>query len=403
MSAHPSPGADEFHPFSQTFRDDPFAFHAQLLRSSPGLIHPEGLPSVYVATYAQCMAVLKDPVRFSSVKPPGTPGMERVDFFNGYPVMNYSDPPQHTRLRRIVNPAFSPKRIKEMTDATVRVIDGLLAPLRAGQEIDAVATITKPFSMQLLLEHFMGVPPEDQHIFMDYLRSVYLLDKLQPGESKPKEFLDAWAKGEQYCREVADRAKREKTESLLGMIVTAQEGGNMSDAEMMAMMVVLFSGGVSTVASAASSTLFHLARNPDVAERIRRDPTLANKHLEEGLRFDPPVTLVMRFSADDQEFEGVRLTKHMPVYAMISVACHDPAEFPEPGRFNPDRANARNHVSFGQGIHTCIGNNITRIAVPMLVQEVARRFPTLRTDPGRNIEWETSPRSRHFKSVPVRL
>lgn len=389
-----------FEPFSHEFRGDPTAWHAELLRTSPAFIAPENYPSAVVATYAQTQAVLRDSARFSSVKPKNLPGMERVDFFNGMPVMNYSDPPDHTRLRRVVAPAFTPRRIQETSEATTGFIEDLLAPIGSDQTMDAVNQVCKPLSIRLLLGHFLGVEPQDQAIFLHYISTLYLLDKLRPGEPKPKAFLDAWAAGEAYCRKALEDTKRKGTQNLIGLIGAAQDGGTMSDAEMMAMLVVLFSGGVSTVAGAASSSLYHLATNPDIAERIRKDPALASRHLEESLRMDPPVTLVMRFATEDVEIGGKNIRQGMPVYTMISVACRDPAEFPDPGHFDIDRVNTR-HLSFGFGIHVCIGNTITRTVVPMLVRAVANRYPNLRVDPAASVSWETSPRSRHMKTVPL--
>jgi cytochrome P450 len=347
------------------------------------------------------MTVLRDPARFSSVKPKNVPGMERVDFFNGQPVMNYSDDPDHARLRRIVAPAFMPRRVQEAGEVVAGFIEEILAPIGQGQLIDAAAQICRPLATRLLLGHFMGVAPQDHRIFLNYVSTLYLLDKLRPGDPKPQAFLDAWEKGRAYCRRALEEAKRNGTQNLISVIGSAQESGTLSDSEMMAMMVLMFTGGFSTVAAAAASSLYHLAENPDIAARIRKDPALATKHLEESLRMDPPVTLVMRFAAEDTELGGKTVCRDMPIYTLISVADRDPAEFSDPGRFDIDRANIR-HVTFGHGIHVCIGNNITRVAVPLLIRAAVERYPALRLDPEAAVVWETTPRSRHMKVVPLR-
>jgi cytochrome P450 len=169
--------------------------------------------------------------------------------------------------------------------------------------------------------------------------------------------------------------------------------------------VVLFSGGISTMAGAASASLLNLARNPDVIGRVRREPALAVNVLEESLRLYQPVMMVMRFAAADTELGGKAIAKGMPIYVLISAANHDPAAFPDPNRFDIDRPNLKDHVAFGFGMHTCIGNAITRSVVPMLIRSMVERFPTMRlANADRPIAWEAqTPRARHIAALPLVL
>lgn len=394
----------EFDPFGDDFRANPEAFHQQLLDISPGfMIMDGGTPSAYVATYEQCMQVLGNWEVFSSVKPPGLPGMQRVDFFNSQPVMNYSDPPQHDRLRRVVNAAFAPGRVRMLAEASDRIVDDLLDKFSDGQAIDAVGDIARPFAIKVLFDEFLGISEaQDQQIFFDFVSTFKLLDKLEPGDPKPREYVEAWKKGEAYCRDALARALRDKTDSLMGMIAAASETGTMSDAEMMAMVCVLFSGGVPTVSAMASSAVHYLAHNPEIAARIRQDESLAKAFCEETYRIDAPVTMVMRFCTQDVEVGSATIARGMPVYTMISVANRDPAVYDNPLTFNIDRKNMR-HLAFGNGLHVCIGNAITRMMLPKIVVQMARRFPQLCPDPSATCVWETSPRSRHRAKAPVRI
>lgn len=391
----------DFDPFGAEFRADPSPFHPLLFAASPGFVLMEGVPSAFVATYGQTAAVLRDFKRFSSQKPKGMPGMQRIDFFNGLPVMNYSDPPHHTRRRRVVNPAFTPKRTQQLNELASTLIDELLDDAIAQGSFDAVNDITKPLAIDVLLRRFLGIADEDQHIFLNYVMTLPLLDKLKLNDPKPQTYLDAWEKGKEFCRRQQELAKRGECDNLIGLIAGGAEGGAIDEDEMMAMMVVLLTGGVSTVAGAAASSLLNLAQNPAIAERIRQDPALAISHLEESLRLDPPVSLVMRFAAEDVELDGTTIPQGMPVYAMIAVACHDPVTFPNPYKFDIDRPNAKDHLAFGYGIHTCIGNAITRNIVPLLIRKVADRMPNLRPAEREDfLEWDVgTPRSRHIRKL----
>ncbi|MGI4792562.1 MAG: cytochrome P450, partial [Janthinobacterium lividum] len=227
-----------------------------------------------------------------------------------------------------------------------------------------------------------------------------LLDALLLNDPKPPAYLEAWEQGKAFCREQQALARRGECNNLVGLIANSVDGGQLDDDEMMAMMVVLLIGGVSTLAGAAAACLLNLAQNPDIAARIREEPHLADAHLEESLRLDPPVSLVLRFAVRDVEIGGRTIPAGMPVYAMIAVACHDPATFPDPYRFDPTRTNAKAHLAFGHGIHTCIGNTVTRMIAPLIIRKVAARFPDLRQAGGDSVVWDVgTPRARHLKHL----
>jgi cytochrome P450 len=191
--------------------------------------------------------------------------------------------------------------------------------------------------------------------------------------------------------------------NLIGLIAASSDQGAISEDEMMAMMVILLTGGVASTAASITASLLHLARHPDCNERIRKDPSLARAHLEETLRVEPPVSLVLRFATSDITLGDGTIPKGMPVYVMNAAACHDPAVFPDPHRFDIDRKNSNAHLAFGYGIHTCIGNAIVRNVVPLVIQSVAERMPNLRVAESNDaIEWDlTSARVRHLKTLKL--
>jgi cytochrome P450 len=393
----------DFQPFGRAFREDPHAYYPALLANSPAAIELEGKPAVVIASYPQVRAVLTDFKLFSSVKPAGTPNMERVDFFNGFPVMNYCDPPQHTLLRRLVGPAFSAGSLRILKARSQKIVDELLAGLGEHPSFDGVADLGYPFARRLLMNTFMGVPPDEEYIFLKYLETIPLLDAIPPGGGKPQAFLDAWKAGTDYCQIALERARRDKTDNLVRLIADASDGGRISQDEIMATMVVLFAGGLTTVSATIGAALLNLARYPEVAERIRQDPELAERHFEETLRLNPALVSVMRFPTQDITFEGLEIKRNTPLYVMLATACYDPAAFPDPYRFDLDRPNNKEHMGFGAGVHTCIGNVIARAVAPSLIADVARRYPGLRmSDPDQKLEYDVAnPRVRHL--IGVRL
>jgi cytochrome P450 len=171
------------------------------------------------------------------------------------------------------------------------------------------------------------------------------------------------------------------------------------------MMIVLLIGGVPTVAAAAGSALHHLAQYPEIADRIRADPALAAKHHEESLRIDPPVTVVLRFGTEGSKIAGVPIAREMPVCVMLGSANRDPAVYPDPTHFSIDRPNSHTHLGFGFGIHTCIGNAITRTIVPLLIRKAAERFARIEVaDDPEAIGYDAgNPRGRHLARLKLQL
>jgi cytochrome P450 len=222
-------------------------------------------------------------------------------------------------------------------------------------------------------------------------------------DPKPKPYLDAWDAGREYCREQQELARRGECDNLIGLIANTAEGGAISDDEMMAMMIVMLTGGFPTIAASIGASLMNLARTPGLAQRIAEDPSLSHSHLEETLRLYSPVSLVMRFAAKDTEVGGAVIPQGTPVYVMISAACNDPTVFPDPYRFDVDRPNSKDHIAFGLGMHTCIGNTITRHIVPLVVRKIAERAPSMRlAGNDGDVRWNIgTARARHIEHLRV--
>src|SRR5690606_37064526 len=162
------------------------------------------------------------------------------------------------------------------TDDMQRIIDSILGNIGEGEKVDVASTITKKLAYELLLTNFLGVEEKDHPIFFRYIASLYTLDKLRPGDPKPQEFLDAWDAGTAYCRDMLKRAEKTgETDSAIGLIYQAMQGDLLSDDEVMAMMITLLTGGAGTMGSAASSSLYYMAKSPEVADAVRKDPSVA--------------------------------------------------------------------------------------------------------------------------------
>jgi cytochrome P450 len=398
------PDISNFDPFGAEFRANPTAFHPLLAASSPGRMTLDGVDSAYVASHADVAATLRDYRRFQSARPVGLRGLERIDIFNGQPVMQYSDPPDHFRRRAVVNGMFTPRRVEKLNAVAEAIIAELLEKVSTVGEFDAMQEIAKPLTYRLMLQSFLGVEPEDFGVFQDFSAATRLLDKLRPGDPKPKPYLDAWGRGEAYCREAIARSKADEGDSLISVVANAGADGALSDAEMMAMVVLMFTASAGTISGGAAAGFLNLARYPAVAERVREEPDTAKLLLEESLRLASPITLMLRFAAEDTELGGRPIAALTPVYVMVASANRDPEKFPNPDSLDINRPNLMTHLAFGHGIHTCLGNAIARSVLPIVLRATAKRFPKLRMAPREDaLVYETLPRNRNIQKLVLSI
>jgi cytochrome P450 len=251
----------------------------------------------------------------------------------------------------------------------------------------------------------MNVDPADRPALYGVLAQRAALDNLGPDDPKPDSWLAAWEAGAAYCRQAVAKARDRQDESLIGLIAEALGDGIIDDGEMLAMMMVLLTGGMTTMIAATSSTLYWLARRPEIKRRVREQPELAAPAFEEAMRIFPPITFSMRFTTRDTEVNGTLIPAGAPVYVLWAGANQDPAVFPEPDRYDLDRQNVRSHVAFGFGVHNCIGNHVTRQVGTTVIRAMLERYPDLAlARPDDEPEFLTDvARSRHLASVSMVL
>ena len=390
----------DFSPFNPGFRDDPYPWYRELLARSPGRILVDGVPSVFVARAEHISEVVKDPERFSSAKPK-LPGMERVDFFNGMPVMPYVDPPLHTRLRRMAAPAFMPKSLQAFREPAAQRVLELVRSLEGRERADFVKDLADRVGQELLLDMLLSVPREDWGVFLDIVHAQGDLARTPPGGEKPASFDLAWDAGREYCARVIAEKRARPSEDLVGNLV-AQGEAALSPDELLAMLLLMFTGGLNTISTHLSAGLLLLLRHPDQAALLRENPELARTATEEILRYDAPNTTTWRFAAQETDIAGVKVSPPMPIYIMNGAANFDEARHEDPWRFDISRRPTM-HASFGEGLHFCVGAPIARLASNTLFPDLVTRFPKLALDDADfRPAYEGTPTVRRVKSIPIR-
>ncbi|PWV55158.1 cytochrome P450 [Nocardiopsis sp. L17-MgMaSL7] len=310
------------------------------------------------------------------VEPP-----EGVEVPEQYRVVDLSflqrDPPDHTRLRKLARPAFSPRRMTEYRAEIEKITADLLDGVLARDGFDLMRDFAQPLPIKVI-SRLLGVPERDD---ADFVRIGYVIGGALDGASSARhlrEIQDATAELDQlFARLMADR-RAEPREDVVSTLVAQTDGGELTAAELSAMCRLLLVAGFETTVNLIGNGVMALLRHREQWERLVADPGLATGAVEEVLRFDSPVQLTGRWSRTDTEVQGVPVRAGQQVMCLIGSANRDPGHFTAPDRFDITRADAGEHLSFSGGAHYCLGAPLARLEGEIALRALAERAPGLR-------------------------
>ncbi len=366
-----------FNPWDEAFRANPYPYYKPLIAGPPRLLNLF-VSMALVARYADCSAVLRDHARFSSV-PPRTPLIEeRIDVFGSAPRVVFSDPPVHTRLRRLVSRAFTPRRIRELEPRIREFAGSLLDRAAARGGLDAMADLANPLPV-MVIAHMLGVPPEHYPMFKRWSDTVIESDNTPPGMPLPQEVRDAFTALRGYFIAEIEKRRRNPGDDLVSVLVAAHEDSEetLSEEELIAFVVILLLAGNETTTNLIGNGMLALTRHPGELERLRRQPELTPSAIEEMLRYDGPVQSTVRHIRQDTEVAGTMVPAGTMIFVLLAAANRDPAQFPDPDRFDIARS-PNDHLAFGEGIHFCIGAPLARMEGAIAIGSLLERFKRVR-------------------------
>jgi len=390
----------KFDPGSREFHNDPVPYYKALL-AGPPVQREIGTLTTIVARYDDLITVIRDDQRFS-IENPVVAGTERFNVFWDTPTLAHRDPPVHTRLRRMVAPSFAPRKIDEMEPAVRAMVNRLLDAVADQPEFDTVKVLGDQLPM-MVFGHMLNVPEEDFSSIRKLEDVTHAIGALKPGKPIPPEFLQSLEDLRAFFFDYIDRRRAKPGNDLLSAIITAHdEKGSLNRSELLGMVWVLLLGGLSTTGDMISYIIHDLLTHPDQLELVRREPALIPGAVEESLRYDPPVHTHIRFAAADTELAGVKIPARTPVYVVLGAGNYDPAKFKDPESFDIRRS-PNDHLSFGEGIHFCIGAAPARLQGRVMLGEMLRRYPRLRLAPDFVPRYTGSVFSRGLKELRVRV
>ena len=379
--------SDPYPAYRQLRDRSPFYYVELPAGSVPGI---EEQSRWALMKYADVYGALRDHETFSSANNPLVG--------KAFPplVLILDDPPRHTRFRRLVNKAFTLKRIEALTPWITSVASELLDGAGPG-ELDIVQRYTIPLPVKVIAR-LLGIPGEDYETFKGWSDAFLSLVSMD-NTARMRSIQEMVG----YFGKIAAARRSKGAEDLITALVEAEvEGEKLEEWEMLGFCMLLLIAGNETTTNLIGNILNHLAARPTLWEQMRTDRALVETVIEETLRYESPVQRLSRMTTRDVEVSGVRIPKGDLVTVYFGAANRDPTEFPNPGEFRLDR-DLRNHVAFGMGIHYCLGAPLARAETKATLNAFLDRFSAIKPGAAPAVRQTMTPVVFGFQQLPLVL
>jgi cytochrome P450 len=286
------------------------------------------------------------------------------------------EPPDHTRLRRLVSKAFTPATVEGLRPQVERIVDGLLASALAKDEFDLIADVAEPLPVTVIAE-LLGVPEADRHLLRPWSSDICLMYELNPPEESQRRAVAASLAFGGYLRDLARERRAHPGDDLIsGLAQVVDAGDVLTEDELVGTCALLLNAGHEASVNGSGNAWWTLFRHPDALARLRADPSLVPTALEELLRFDTPLPMFERWVLEDIELHGVRIGRGSELALQFASANRDPDGFDHVDELVLDRR-PNPSVSFGAGIHFCLGAPLAKLEMGILFRELLARAPGL--------------------------
>ena len=395
-----------FNPLAPEFIRNPYPHYERLRTVDPMHVNAHG---AFVASrHAEVSLVLRDK-RFGkdyverTVRRYGPKIMEEPVFRSMSHWMLQQDPPDHTRLRGLVVKAFTARRVEDMRPRIQQIVDQTLDAIVDQGHMDLIEDFAFRLPVTIICD-MLGIPEDHREVFYKSSRDGGRL--LDPVPLSPAEIAEGNAANlmaQAYFQQLFELRRRSPGDDLTTQLVQAEEDGSkLSNEELTANIILLFGAGHETTVNLIGNGLLALHRNPDQLALLKANPDLITNAIEEFLRYDSSVQLTGRVTLEDiDDLGGKKIPKGETVLCLLGSANRDPAVYPDRAdQLDITRPNVR-PLSFGGGIHFCLGAQLARIEAEVAISTLLRRLPDLRLDDAENPEWRPTFVLRGLKRLPA--
>jgi len=399
-----------YNPFQPGFTDDPYPYFAELRERCPIEQHPMGFWALWrqrdVAEVLRAKMSVEE--RRVLSRAPMRETYEKVFAEFGLPEnrtnssMLDRDPPDHTRLRRLVSQAFTPRAIAQLEPTIQKLVDGSLDAIDEAGSVNLIDALAFPLPFTVI-SVMMGMPETDTDELRELSSVAVRSLEPAPDEETIRNIVKAQMGLVRIANEAIEWKRKNPADDMLTGLINAEEGGDkLSPEELIAQVILLYVAGHETTVNLIGNGTLALLRDREQLELWRERPDLDENAVEELLRYDSPVQMSGRVTIDDYEVDGTVIPAGSRIIAGLAAANRDPEAFgADADQVRVARDNARQQVSFGAGIHHCLGASLARMEGRVAMSSLIRRFPDLELDG--EPRWNGRINLRGLDSLPVRV
>lgn len=395
------PTGVELTALDEAYRRDPYPVLDELRAREP-VHHDEVLKRWFLTRHDDVASVVND--RDLSADPRKAAPDTYMGLFSGAdgdrsPSILFLDPPDHTRLRALVNKTFTPRALERIGPRIQEIVDELLDEVASADGFDLMASFAGPLPTIVIAE-MLGVDAADRDDFKRWSDDGVLSFNPKISEEEAQRVMESVAAMDAYLRQAIAERRANPRDDLISKLIAVEEAGDqLTTDEIVTMCALLLAAGNVTTTDLIGNGVLALLQHRDQLELLRDDPSLIENTVEEVLRFDPPVVQTGRIAMEDIEIGGCPIGKGESLLTSLAAANHDPAVYPEPDTFDIKRDDTH-HQSFGGGVHYCLGAPLARLEAQLAIGTLVRRFPNLRLADG-PLEWRRLPTFRGVIKLPV--
>jgi cytochrome P450 len=395
--------------FSDEVLQNPYPTYARLHEEGP--LHYLDVGSKWpvwsIVSHAECSSIAKDP-RLSAKRAQqmllSLPLSRQAEFAELARMLGlwliFMDPPEHTRLRKLLNKGFSASAVEGLRPQVEAIVEQMLKALQHGSEVDLMRDFANPMPVRIILE-VLGIPQELRETFVDWSRAIAVF-RGNPNRTveETRAAQDALVELTEFFRKTVAERRRNKGSDLISLLIDIEEEGEaLTEEELYAQCIALLFAGHETTRNLIGNGMYTLLQYPQETAELRERPEIIRSAVEELLRYESPVQFTARVLKEDIEVCGQQIRKGWTVLCMLGAANRDPKQFKEPDDLDLKRLNNQ-HLAFSAGLHFCIGAQLARLEGQIALLSLVQRFPKMKLA-GPRPEYAPTFGFRGLKSLPV--
>jgi hypothetical protein len=385
--------------FSDKILQDPYPTYARMHEEGPLHYVDVGKWAVWsIFSHSECSSIAKDP-RLSAKRAQQMllplPFSRQAEFSELARMLGlwliFMDPPEHTRLRKLLNQGFSPAAVEGLRPQVEAIVDRMLKPFQHGSEVELMREFANPMPVRIISE-MLGIPQELHDTFVNWSRAIAAF-RGNPNRTveEARAAQDALVELTEFFRKTVAERRRNKGKDLISLLIDIEE--------VYAQCIALLFAGHETTRNLIGNGMYTLLRHPHKTAELREKPEGIRAAVEEILRYESPVQFTARVLKEDIEVCGQRIPKGWSILCMLGAANRDPKQFKEPDQLDLKRLNNQ-HLAFSAGPHFCIGSQLARLEGQIAILNLVQRFPDMKLT-GPRPEWASTFGFRGLKSLPV--